>query len=231
MPPLIAVSASLTSEGRERVQLNASYVRAIEGAGGVPLLIPAQVSLATLGAIVGLADGLVLTGGGDVNPARYGEEPHPAVTGVSDDRDATEEAVVNLAIDRDIPILAICRGMQVLNVALGGTLIQDIPGMAGNAVVHASPDGLHAIRVAPSGRLASLVGAATAEVNSRHHQAVKALGDGLQAVAWASDGVIEGIEMIGHWVVGVQWHPEDMVEESDVARRLFAGLVEAAGVR
>lgn len=228
MPPLIAVTTSLLSEGRERVQLNASYVHAIELAGGVPLLIPAQGSLSTLTAMMAMAEGLVLTGGGDVNPARYGEEPHPAVTGVSDQRDAVEEAVLSLALVRDLPILAICRGMQILNVALGGTLIQDLPPSSGG-MLH-GPRSIHSVNIAPQSRLAGVTATTTVtEVNSRHHQAVNVLGDGVRAVAWAPDGIVEGVEMDGQWVVGVQWHPEDMVEESEPARLLFAGVVAAAG--
>jgi len=230
MPQLIGVTTSPTSEGRERVQLSASYIRALEQAGGVPLLIPAQASLPTLVALMGVADGLVLTGGGDVNPARYGKERHPAVAGVSDERDAAEEAVLNLALDRGLPIFAICRGMQLLNVALGGTLVQDLPGEFPDALVH-GPRSDHSVSIAPDSRLARLIAMEAAGVNSRHHQAVKKLGEGLKAVAWSPDGVIEGIEMPGRWVVGVQWHPEDMVEDSEASRRLFAGVVEAAGAR
>jgi putative glutamine amidotransferase len=230
MPPLIAVTTSLLSEGRERVQLNASYLHAIELAGGVPLLLPPQVSLSTLTAMMAMSDGLVLTGGGDVNPARYGEEPHPAVTGVSDQRDAVEEAVLSLALDRGLPVLAICRGMQILNVALGGTLIQDLPSESSGGMLH-GPRSTHSVNIAPQSRLAAVMATTVAEVNSRHHQAVNVLGDGVHAVAWSPDGIVEGLEMDGQWVVGVQWHPEDIVEESEPARLLFAGVVEAAGER
>jgi putative glutamine amidotransferase len=228
MPPLIAVTTSLLSEGRERIQLNASYLYAIELAGGVPFLIPAQVSLPTLTAMMAMAEGLVLTGGGDVNPARYGAEPHPAVSSVSDDRDAVEEAVLSMTLVRGLPILAICRGMQILNVTLGGTLIQDLPSESSGGIVH-GPRSSHSVNIAPQSRLAGVMATTLAEVNSRHHQAVNVLGDGVQAVAWSPDGIVEGVEMDGQWVVGVQWHPEDMVEESEPARRLFAGVVAAAG--
>jgi gamma-glutamyl-gamma-aminobutyrate hydrolase PuuD len=226
VPPLIAVTTSLTLEGRDRAQLNASYIRAVEGAGGVPILIPPQLSLATIQALIATVHGLVLTGGGDLNPARYGEN-NTASTNISDDRDTAEEAALNLALDRGIPILAICRGMQVLNVALGGTLVQDIATEIGTIVVHASPRGTHPVRVTPGSRLACLLGTENAEVNSRHHQAIKTLGEGLIATAWAPDGVIEGVELPGQWVAGVQWHPEDMIDDSETARRLFAALVEA----
>ncbi len=230
MPPLIGITASLAAEPRERVQLNASYVRAVENAGGVPILVPAQASFSSLAALVGMVDGLVLTGGGDVNPARYGEERHPTVAGVSDERDAAEEAVLNLALDRGVPVLAICRGMQILNVALGGSLVQDIPAEPGGGIVH-GPRAEHVVNIAPRSKLAEVISAETAQVNSRHHQAVNTLGKGLKPVAWSADGAIEGVEMPGKWVIGVQWHPEDMVEDSEVARRLFAGVVEAAASR
>ncbi len=230
MPRLVGLTASSSSEGRERIQLNASYARAVELAGGIPLIIPAQASLDTLREMMAAADRLLLTGGGDVNPARYGEAAHPAVAGVSDQRDSAEEAVLNLALDRRLPILAICRGMQVLNVALGGTLVQDITSERPGSLVH-GPRADHLVQVAPGSRLREILGTDAPEVNSRHHQAIGTLGHGLQAVAWSSDGVVEGIEMPGQWVVGVQWHPEDLIGDSEAARRLFAGFLEAVPAR
>lgn len=230
MPRLVGLTASSSSEGRERIQLNASYARAVELAGGIPLIIPAQASLDTLREMMAAADRLLLTGGGDVNPARYGEAAHPAVAGVSDQRDSAEEAVLNLALDRRLPILAICRGMQVLNVALGGTLVQDITSERPGSLVH-GPRADHLVQVAPGSRLREILGTDAPEVNSRHHQAIGTLGYGLQAVAWSSDGVVEGIEMPGQWVVGVQWHPEDLIGDSEAARRLFAGFLEAVPAR
>ena len=230
MPRLVALTASSSSEGRERIQLNASYARAVELAGGIPLIIPAQASLDTLREMMAAADRLMLTGGGDLNPALYGEERHRTVKGVSNERDAAEMEVIKLALDRGLPILAICRGMQILNVALGGTLIQDIADERPGSLVH-GPLADHLVQVAPGSRLRDILGTDALEVNSRHHQAIGTLGDGLQAVAWSSDGVVEGIEMPGQWVVGVQWHPEDLIGDSEAARRLFAGFLEAVPAR
>jgi putative glutamine amidotransferase len=233
MPPLIAVTASLAAvEGRERVQVNSSYVKAIVQAGGVPLLLPAQIGREAIRALLPRVDGLLLTGGGDVDPERYGERPAGTKMGtVLAARDKMEIEAARQALDGGLPILAICRGMQVLNVALGGTLYQDIPADFAVHVEHGTAEARHAIRVEASSRLARLLGEGEIEVNSRHHQAVKAPGKGLCAVAWTDDGIVEGVELPGdRFVVGVEWHPEDMLEEK-ATLGLFAGFVAACARR
>ena len=232
--PIIVVTAGLS--GRvPGAQLNASYIEAVQAAGGVPLLLPPQLEPGAQARLLGLADALLLTGGGDVDPERYHEKPHPAVTGVSALRDGVEFAAIEFALGRELPVLAICRGMQVLNVALGGSLVQDIPTQVAGARPHAVPeprDGpCHPVRVAAASRLRAVVGADEIEVNSRHHQAVGKLGRGLEAVAWSPDGIVEGLEMQGRQVLAVQWHPEDMVAASGAARALFETLVRAARER
>jgi len=232
MAPLIGVTTSVVTKEPERTQLNASYILAVQQAGGVPVLLPSQLSAKALVELLQRVDGLVLTGGGDVDSALYGGEPHPTRAYVSATRDALETAVIRFALGQDVPLFAICRGMQILNVALGGSLYQDIPSQLGTDVIHsqgeARDEPCHRVRVEPGSQLAGLVGAGEIDVNSRHHQAVKNVGQGLVPVAWAPDGVVEGLEIPGRWIVGVQWHPEDLAGWSQPAMALFAGVVEAA---
>jgi putative glutamine amidotransferase len=228
--PLIAISTSLATDGRERAQLNASYIAAIESAGGVPLLLPPQLSPGSLRQLLASAQALVLTGGGDVNPELYGEQRDPSLRGLSDERDTSERALIGIAAGRGLPTLAICRGAQLLNVFLGGSLIQDIPTMVEGAVEHSGGETRHLVKVEPDSLLHRLTGTKELTVNSRHHQALARLGDGLRAVAWSPDGLVEAIEGPGPWLLGVQWHPEDLAPETAAQRSLFEGLVGVARV-
>ena len=218
----------------ERSHLNATYVRAVQQGGGVPVLLPPHLGEEALAALWERIDGLLLTGGGDVDPARFGQERHPTVYDVAPLRDDLELTVSRRALEEDRPVLAICRGIQVLNVALGGTLVQDLPSERPGPIVHSQTaprhEPTHAVKVLGEGsRLGEVLGALEVQVNSMHHQAIDRLGGGLREVAWAPDGVIEGVEMPGPgFVLGVQWHPEELVGHDPVARRLFAAVVEAA---
>jgi putative glutamine amidotransferase len=233
--PLIGVSTSITLGAHpERAYVNSSYLNAVQQAGGVPVALPPQLSSASLGRLMRGLDGLLLTGGGDVDPALFGEAPHPTLYDVAPARDAVETAAIGIALDRRLPILAICRGVQVLNVALGGSLYQDVGSDPGTEIKHsqAAPrdEPTHTVSVKAGSRLAETLGADAIEVNSMHHQAVKALGAGLVAVAWAPDQIVEGIELTdsSRFVLGVQWHPEELVRRSEPARRLFTALVSSA---
>src|SRR5882762_10116981 len=160
-------------------------------------------------------DGLLLTGGADVNPALYGDQRHPKTEDPNDPLDELEIRLLRDALSAGLPVLAICRGMQLFNVFHGGTLIQHLDS-------HDSPDALHDIQIVPNSRLASIVGSGAHVVNSRHHQAVARPGDGLIVSARSSDGVIEALERPGQaFAVAVQWHPEDRILVSDVDRKLF----------
>ena len=203
------------------------YVEGITRAGGVAVLLPPQpVDEEIAARVLDTLDGLVITGGKDVDPARYGQVPHPVTDEPRIDRDAWEFALLAGALHRGIPVLGICRGAQVLNVALGGTLHQHLPDVlghsrhqAGNAVFSTST-----VRTVPGTRLASLIGDSSDE-QCYHHQAIAALGGGLIVSARDADGVIEAIELPGdNFVVGVQWHPEERLADL----RLFAGAVDAA---
>jgi putative glutamine amidotransferase len=226
--PVVAVTAPRRQvDGRERVTLNTAYVRALDRAGLVPLALPTM--LAPERAIAALhargIRGLVLTGGEDVEPARYGATPHPKLEDTDPARDAAEMALIAAARERRLPILAICRGIQILNVALGGTLYQDLGSERPGPVTHTGDDSRHAVRVEPGSLLERTLGTRAATVNSRHHQAIRDLAPALRAVAWAEDGLIEAAEPVdaaSPWMLAVQWHPEDLTE-----RALFDGFARA----
>jgi putative glutamine amidotransferase len=205
------------------VLLPASYADAVSTAGGEPVLLPTGSVTAD---VVARLDGLVLAGGADVDPARYGEEPGEHTTVTRPDRDASEVAVLQAALDRDLPLLAICRGMQLLNVVLGGTLLQHLPDVPGTEP-HQLGLGLYAerkIRTAPGTALDALIGP-TATVNCHHHQALDRIASALTPSAWADDGVVEGVDAEDRrFCLAVQWHPETSED-----RRLFSRLVAAAG--
>jgi putative glutamine amidotransferase len=230
---MIGVTTSITVGATpERAYVNSAYIRAVQDAGGVPVLLPPQLEREARAALWPLLDGVVLTGGGDIDPARFGEAPHRAVYEVAAARDSLELDLTRHALGRRLPLLAICRGIQVLNVALGGTLQQDIPSGVPDALTHAQTEPraqpTHRVKIEDGTRLARILGAAELEVNSFHHQAVARLGEGLRAVAWSPDGVVEGAEMDGScgFVIAVQWHPEDLVDHDATARNLFRALVD-----
>jgi len=215
-----------------------TYVQAVELGGGAPVVIPPHLEEAKLRAIFERLNGLILSGGGDILPALFGEQDNGFLWFVDERRDRAELALARWALAEEIPLLAICRGAQVLNVAAGGTLIQDIPTQVPDALSHSSVAGrplsmvAHTVEVAAGSQLAALVGAGELGVNSAHHQAVKVVGAGLVVTARAPDGILEGLEAPDHpFCVGVQWHPEVMVESHPVMCRLFEGLVEAAWAR
>lgn len=203
------------------------YFEGVTRAGGIALLLPPQsVDRAAADRLLERIDGLVLTGGPDVDPARYGQQPHPATNAPAAERDAWEFALLESALRQGIPVLGVCRGAQVLNAALGGTLHQHLPDVIGhthhqqgNAVF-----GTSAVRTVPGTRLAALIGE-TSDAQCYHHQAIDRLGDGLVVSARDADGVIEAVELPGDaFVVGVQWHPEETLDDL----RLFAAVVDAA---
>jgi putative glutamine amidotransferase len=214
-----------------------TYVRAVAMSGGAPVIIPPYLEGSSLrGAFDGIA-GLLLSGGGDIHPSSFGETDSGLLWYIDRERDQAELSLARWALTEGRPVLGICRGIQTLNVAAGGSLIQDIPTQIPQALSHSSiagrplPDIAHQVKVDPHSRLAALIGAGDIGVNSAHHQAVEAIGEGLVAVARAADSVIEGLEAPAHpFCIGVQWHPEAMVESTPVMRRLFEGLIEAARV-
>ena len=207
--------------------LPAVYLEGVTRTGGIAVLLPPQpVDGAIAEQVIGRLDGLILTGGKDVDPAAYGQQPHPATEEPASDRDEWEFALLRAAIDRRVPVLGICRGPQVINVALGGTLHQHLPdvlGHSGHRVADAT-FASHTAHIAAGSRLNRLLGESI-QTRCYHHQAIDQVASGLVASA-RCDGIIEGIESAGEdFVVGVQWHPEENLEDL----RLFAALVQAAG--
>jgi len=233
--PLIGVSMSITVKASpERAYVNSTYLNAIQQAGGVPVALPAQLSPRSWERLAAGLDGLLLTGGGDIDPALFGETPHPTLYDVAPIRDTFEATAARWALERQVPLLCVCRGLQVLNVALGGTLYQDVGTEPGTQLEHSQKgprdEPTHKVKVTPGSRLAEVLGADEVEVNSMHHQAIKTLGRGLVACAWAPDQTVEGVELPSHhgFALGVQWHPEELIGYSEPARRLFSALVTHA---
>lgn len=202
------------------------YVDSVRRAGGIPLVLPVSAP-DDVPALLDAVDALVLTGGGDVAPAAYGAEPWPETGFVDEARDAFDLALVREAVRRGMPVLATCRGMQVVNVALGGSLVQHVPAVTGAEHRHYDryDEGVHPVRVEPSSELAAALGRCELEVNSLHHQAVDVPAPGFRPVAWADDGTVEAIEQEGNGrLVAVQWHPE-LMERHPEQQGLFRRLV------
>lgn len=204
-----------------------AYLNAVTNAGGIAVLLPPQpFTSQTVESVLDRLDGLIVTGGRDVDPARYGQPPHPSTDQPATDRDDWEDALLLGAIKRELPFLGICRGAQVLNVALGGTLIQHLPDVVGSDRYSIGGDKFNevAVEVEPGSELSELIGAGVAG-RVHHHQAIDRLGDGLTVSARAEDGIIQAVELDAvPFGVAVQWHPEESPDDL----RLFAGLVEAA---
>lgn len=229
--PLIGISSYGRDGDLPAFSLPCGYVDAVRAAGGTPLVLPPGETDAER--LLDVVDGIILAGGGDVAPDLYGGDSHEAIYMVSEERDEFELALARGALERPhLPILCICRGIQVLNIALGGTLYPHIPDEFGNKIGHRLPPRLptrHPVRVEGDTLLARVLGATDIDTCSWHHQAVRELGADLRPVAWAADGVVEAVEAREHpWCIGVQWHPEMQLGEL-AQDRLFGAFVEAAG--
>jgi putative glutamine amidotransferase len=241
--PIIGITPSPVEDRQPhgtftRYALATTYTEAVEAAGGVPLVIPPQAG--NIEELVSVIDGLLLSGGGDVDPARYGDnEVHATTYGIHESRDELELALVRVAVERDIPMLCICRGIQVLNVALGGTLVQDIADQYSTEIEHSQgklgvprEQASHTVAVTPGSLLARAYGAETIEVNSFHHQALKDIAPTLEIDAVAPDEVVEGVSRPGAaWILGVQWHPEMMFRAHPEHLQPFTALVAEASRR
>jgi putative glutamine amidotransferase len=240
MRPLIAVTTSELRRPEDvrarpqgeppkvEVALATLYPEAIERAGGIPLIVP-LLRPEAIGALLERVDGICLPGGPDLQPSTYGDQPHPELGPTEPRVDGVELALVRAADRRGLPLLGICRGMQALNVARGGTLHQHLPDVVGDQLRHRQPEHgsivTHRVETAPRSRLRATLGGPALEVNSFHHQAVRTLGRGLVATAWAPDGTIEAVEEPGErFVMGVQWHAEGLRAHAP----LFDLLITAA---
>ncbi|MCP8970701.1 gamma-glutamyl-gamma-aminobutyrate hydrolase family protein [Ectobacillus ponti] len=236
--PIIGITGAYVKHNSymEGVYVHHDYHRCVAAHGGIPIVLPfvsPELSLETLP----LCQGIILSGGEDVDPRYYGQDPHQQLGATVRERDEAEIAIAKYAIEKGIPLLAICRGIQILNVALGGTLIQDIPSQVHGAMQHTqvidrSLDS-HWVTVDPASRLYEIVGEKRIRVNSLHHQAIDSLGQGLRVVAAASDGIIEAVEHTdaSAFLLGLQWHPESMAVSDPCMQRIFTRLIqEAAGL-
>ncbi|HVC22479.1 MAG TPA: gamma-glutamyl-gamma-aminobutyrate hydrolase family protein [Candidatus Dormibacteraeota bacterium] len=226
--PTQAGARATAGGGVQGIQaLNRAYVTALQSAGLIPLLIPTRTPLPK---DLSFADGLLLPGGPDVDPLRYGQDLDPA-TDPDQESDQLDFALLDWALNAGIPVLAICRGLQVLNVALGGSLFQDLPRHSPRPnpeepVARDVP--VHTVRVEESSRLGQIVQARTISVNSMHHQGIDELGRGLVATAWAYDGLVEAVEGRGNtFLLGVQYHPEELVDRDPTARAIFVAFAAA----
>jgi putative glutamine amidotransferase len=232
MRPIVGIAAHQVLVGDGEVQtthevVSVAYVKAVRKAGGVPLLLPC-VDPDDAPGLLERVDALLMTGGGDVDPANYGaDEVHPRTSGVDSARDARDIALCRTAVERGVPTLAICRGSQVLNVALDGTLVQHVDD---HFEIARYNELVHDVEIEPSSTLAGWVGGTSLCVNTLHHQASATVGPGARVVARAPDGTIEGVEAVGATAIGVQWHPE-MLRHRPEHLALFEALVRAGAAR
>lgn len=233
--PLIGVTSSTSKNkaGSILCSVGQAYIHAIQRAGGIPLIIPVGINPSDLKSFTSHLDGILFTGGGDVRPQYFGGENHPKVTGVNPERDRLEFELLKLAFEMDLPLLAICRGFQVLNVGLGGTLYTHIQDQLPDAIKHDwYPDFprdriAHTVSVVQESKLHHILGESEVPVNSLHHQGIENLGHRLKPVATAPDGLVEAVEVMDvRFALGVQWHPE-CLPDSIPMQRLFKAFVDA----
>ncbi len=233
--PRILIPTPIQDSEKRRFAMGKNYVKSLVACGAIPVLLPTVVSRESWRAMYESADGVLLSGGGDVDPARFGELPHEKTYGVDPERDEVEMALARWALQDDKPLFAICRGIQVVNVALGGSLIQDLPSQQRSDVPHDGTasgferhQAAHTVHVEPGTHIAQIVGPGELEVNSFHHQALKRVADGLVVTSRSPDGVVESVELPGkRYYIGVQWHPEEMAADREDMMRLFRTFVEA----
>lgn len=240
MKPLIGITptpqdVTFDHGAFHRYCLSNTYTQSVIAAGGIPVILPADVN--DVEPVLDRLDGVIFSGGGDIDPTRFGEERHPATDGIDAERDDVELAAVREAVERDIPILGICRGIQSINVALGGTLIQDIETEVAGALQHRQhqagkfrDDVSHTVTLTPGDHLLRRIhGADQMTTNSFHHQAVKDLAAGLEAIATTEDGIIEALWHPGmHFGLAVQWHPEMLAATHNDQAAIFSAFVDAA---
>lgn len=233
--PLIGITCGLThnTDGAHIYQLAQAYTQAVQKAGGLPLVIPFDIDETGLSSLLSRLDGVILSGGGDIDPQNFYGTSHPKVFGISPERDALEISLVNQVLGMDKPLLAICRGIQVLNVALGGDLYTHIQDQVEHSLKHDwfpkfPRDKLaHTVSIKCESKLDQIVNADEIKVNSLHHQGISRVGEGLIPTAFAPDGLVEGLEVAGaSFAIGVQWHPECLPDDPR-SQSLFKAFIEA----
>ncbi|WP_186575948.1 gamma-glutamyl-gamma-aminobutyrate hydrolase family protein [Aquibacillus kalidii] len=238
--PIIGISGSTQIDeggrfpGSKRAYVYEDYVRSTERAGGVPFILPVMKDVDSIKQQVAALDGIIISGGDDVNPLMYGVEPHILQGEINPERDAFDEQLIKAAVEANKPILAICRGMQILNVVFGGTLYQDLSYIDGSYIKHDQYSGpsypSHSVSIEPDSFLYTIFEDKVTMINSFHHQAVKDIAHGFKVTARAKDRVVEAIEKDddSSFVIGVQWHPEMMTESNSQMLALFEALIGKA---
>ncbi|MCM3727824.1 gamma-glutamyl-gamma-aminobutyrate hydrolase family protein [Neobacillus cucumis] len=232
--PIIGITGAYVNHNQfmEGVYVHHDYHKTVAANGGIPIILPyinAELAIETMP----LCDGIILSGGEDVDPLYYGEDPHPQLGPTTPERDLAEIAIAKYALDNNIPLLAICRGIQILNVALGGTLIQDIPSQVKEPIQHSqqvtrSRD-THSVNIQKDSKLFQILDTEQVRVNSLHHQSINKVAKDLRVVADSSDGIVEAVEYIypNTFTVGVQWHPESMAGTNDQMNNLFVEFIKS----
>ncbi|MEF3330244.1 gamma-glutamyl-gamma-aminobutyrate hydrolase family protein [Oceanobacillus oncorhynchi] len=237
MKPIIGLTASMEIDGME-YKMNLRNVRAIEKAGGIPVILPYYSDYQEIAALLDKLDGLYLPGGYDIDPSLFQEEPNPALGTIIPERDRLERKIIPYFLEKDKPVLGVCRGCQILNVVTGGSMYQDLDSQYPKQLIqHTQKAGFHhrshAVKITPASLLEKLVQASEIKVNSYHHQANRSLGKDFMISAVAGDGVMEAFESkIHRFVLGVQWHPEGMIHlENDPSLSIYKGFIEACKER
>jgi putative glutamine amidotransferase len=233
--PVIGITPRIiTKEQFPMIGSPRSYIRALSAVGALPVVLPVAVDSDTMETLLDRVDGVVFSGGGDIETERFNGLPHEKIYDINPERDQMEVDVVEMVLRRKMPFLGICRGIQLLNVALGGTLYTHILDQLPGALDHSFKDGrapedlVHTIRLEPASHLAQIIGKPEIEVNSLHHQGVWQVGEGLAVTGCAPDGLVEAVELPGYpFGIAVQWHPEWLPEQTH-ATRLFAAFIAAA---
>jgi putative glutamine amidotransferase len=236
--PLILIPTPVQDPEMRRFAMGKNYIRSLIECGAMPVMLPTGLDLQSVREMYDHADGVMLTGGSDIDPAYFGEEKHPETYGIDAERDHVEVNLTRWAMQDDKPAFSICRGIQVVNVALGGTLIQDIPTQwkantllehRGHKIGAARDQVMHDVCVEPNCKLASVIGAGNVGTNSFHHQALGRIGESLVITSRAPDGIIESVEAPDRrWFIGVQWHPEEMTAGRADMMALFQSFVDAS---
>lgn len=231
--PIIVITTKIEPIGLPHMAINENYIQAVIRAGGTPVMIPIGIDDRQIEQICQLADGILLPGGGDVDPEIFNGTPHKKVYGISSGRDHIELELVRYARERSIPLFGICRGCQVINVGFGGTLFTHLDDQFGKDVQHSNHfyNNLpHTVSIQSGTKLAKMIFKQTIQVNSLHHQGIDRLGSGLVVNAVASDGLVEGVEVPGDtFLMAVQWHPEALPEDES-ARALFTHFIAASNI-
>lgn len=233
--PVIGITSAYVkhNENMEGVYVHHDYHRAVAANGGIPIILP-YINQEMAFEMLALVDAVIISGGEDVDPNLYGQDPHRNLGPTILERDLTEIAIAKYAIEHDIPLLGICRGSQILNVALGGTLIQDIPSQAPEAIQHnqkvARNKDAHWVSILPDSKLFQIFGTDRVRVNSIHHQALDIIADDLRVVARSADGIVEAVEYANSskFAIGVQWHPESLAPTNETMNRLFKEFIASS---